>query len=398
MSEKVTTAPLQRGNKTGERLLKYKGARSMKTNNNLITKEFEGQEIAFRTNEVTGVSEVRIDEVAKFCGWTRIETKKGIEYFSVIWHRVNKHLEELGFAHKCAKGDFIPEYVMYALIGKAKNENATKFMLWVGQVLVQLRTTGVVITETATEEAINFEIKYGTYRIRKTFTNSNNLKADYEEFKELAKENKLSGAERAKRTSIIFDAVNTRYLKELPNLKGSEMLLIQELLTDIARDKNKLDNKVNGGQKAGQTKLINQCKDYIQQQEEYINYYLPKQDEFNVINYHGFTENCIYGSTDEAGNLRFSKSYNIWRSKFPKYEIQIDETIDFSRPVHLYMYFDIMDKFDVSNMQKSFVDMLCLCYGVDDKYIQTTCMLNEYVEDYADGKIYYCLKQGEWEQ
>ena len=41
-----------------------------------------------------------------------------------------------------AKGDFIPEYIMYALIGKAKNEKATQFMLWVGQVLTEIRATG----------------------------------------------------------------------------------------------------------------------------------------------------------------------------------------------------------------------------------------------------------------
>jgi hypothetical protein len=34
-------------------------------------------------------------------------------------------------------------------------------MLWVGQILVQLRTTGVVITASATSEAIDFEKKYG---------------------------------------------------------------------------------------------------------------------------------------------------------------------------------------------------------------------------------------------
>lgn len=58
-----------------------------------------------------------------------IEEKKGIEYHSVIWHRVSKYLSELGFAHFCAKGDFIPEYVMYALIGKSKSEKVTNIIL-----------------------------------------------------------------------------------------------------------------------------------------------------------------------------------------------------------------------------------------------------------------------------
>jgi len=45
---------------------------------------------------------------------------------------VNEFLDELEFSQEVAKGDFIREYIMYALIGKAKNEKATKFMLWVG--------------------------------------------------------------------------------------------------------------------------------------------------------------------------------------------------------------------------------------------------------------------------
>ena len=43
------------------------------------------------------------------------------------------------------KGDFIPENIMYPLIGMAdmtKNNKARDFMLWVGQVLTEIRTTG----------------------------------------------------------------------------------------------------------------------------------------------------------------------------------------------------------------------------------------------------------------
>lgn len=110
----------------------------------IIKKEFEGQEVAFR--ETDGVSEVRIDEVAKFCGWEKIEIKNGKEYKSLRMATVNGFLKELGFDNKLAKGDFIPEYIMYALIGKAKNDRATKFMLWVGQILVEIRKHGAYIS------------------------------------------------------------------------------------------------------------------------------------------------------------------------------------------------------------------------------------------------------------
>lgn len=141
------------------------------SNKEIITKEFNGVDVAFKN--IGGESYVRIDEVAKFCGWTRIT--KGKEY--IRWERVNEMAKTLGCPF-VGKGDFIKEQQMYMLIAKANNPKALKFMQWVAEVLTQLRKTGVVITDKATYEAIDFEKKFGKYRIRKTFTNSENLRKD----------------------------------------------------------------------------------------------------------------------------------------------------------------------------------------------------------------------------
>jgi len=79
----------------------------------------------FRENAITEQSEERIDEVAKFCGWTRMKGKK--EY--LMWDRVNVYLNNSGFPQMCGKDDYIPEHIMYALIGKAKSVKATR--LWI---------------------------------------------------------------------------------------------------------------------------------------------------------------------------------------------------------------------------------------------------------------------------
>ena len=92
-------------------------------NNELIKQNYEGEEVVFKIEN--GVSYVRINEVAKFCGWTQKDVKNGKEYTSIKMSRVNRYLEELGFDHKCTKEDFIPEYIMYSLVGKANNEKAT---------------------------------------------------------------------------------------------------------------------------------------------------------------------------------------------------------------------------------------------------------------------------------
>lgn len=116
----------------------------------LLTKEFEGHEVVFRKNATTGEPEVRIDEVAKFCGWTRF-AKSGNEV--IQWSRMNGYLEDLSYT-QVRMGDFIPEYIMYPLIGKAKNSRATEFMMWVGKVMVEIRVNGGYISNNATEEQV----------------------------------------------------------------------------------------------------------------------------------------------------------------------------------------------------------------------------------------------------
>ena len=103
---------------------------------NLITREYNGVEVHFEI--IDGESYVAIEDVARFCGWTDI--KNGKEY--IRWNRVNGHLKELGVSPQVEKNYFIPEYIMYPLIGKAKNEQSTQFMLWVGKVIAEIRQNG----------------------------------------------------------------------------------------------------------------------------------------------------------------------------------------------------------------------------------------------------------------
>jgi len=228
-----------------------------------IEKEFNGVQVEFRLNNTTGVSEVRIDEVARFCGWTRI-ANSGNE--TIRWDRINEYLKELGVPTS-GHGDFIPEYIMYPLIGKANNEKATQFMLWVGQTLMELRTKGCVILDSATDETIDFEKKFGAYRIRKTFANTNDIIGDYNQFSELSKiewkAKHLNNDQRIKLCDIICDTLETRLADNMGSLKGSEMLSIREIITDIKDDIIKLGNNKHGGFKAGQTKHIKKLEDKL---------------------------------------------------------------------------------------------------------------------------------------
>lgn len=104
-------------------------------NKQIITRDYEGSEVKFEL--INGESYVSIEDIARFCGWTQV--KNGKEY--VKWDMVNEFLSDLN-SPQAGKDDFIPEYIMYPLIGKAKNEKATKFMLWVGKTISEIRQTG----------------------------------------------------------------------------------------------------------------------------------------------------------------------------------------------------------------------------------------------------------------
>ena len=75
----------------------------------------------------------------------------------------------------------INESGLYDLIFSSELDSAKAFRKWVtGEVLPTLRRSGVYITESATQEAINFESKYGKNKIRKTFRETNNLEETWQ--------------------------------------------------------------------------------------------------------------------------------------------------------------------------------------------------------------------------
>ena len=86
---------------------------------------------------------VNAEDTARGFGWIQVETKGDKIYSTIKWARMNKFIKELGFDHKCTKGDFIPESLFYLLGMKAKNEVAQEFQKWIAiEVIPQIRRTG----------------------------------------------------------------------------------------------------------------------------------------------------------------------------------------------------------------------------------------------------------------
>jgi len=83
--------------------------------------------------------------VARSLGFT--ETKDGKEY--IRWRTINGYLKGK-VSQDVAKGDFIPESMVYKLAFKASNETAEKFQDWLAiEVIPQIRKTGSYSIDTS---------------------------------------------------------------------------------------------------------------------------------------------------------------------------------------------------------------------------------------------------------
>lgn len=350
------------------------------------------------------MSEVQIDSVAKFCGWTRT-AKSGNE--SIRWERVNGFLQELSVP-TCGHGDFIPEYVMYALIGKAKNEKATKFMLWVGQVLVEIRKHGAYISNNEDCVDQNY-IKYTYGQLKNTFTNCpiENLTEAYEDCMEWNKQNKTripyakNSKKRSDATHTISDSkimtmqkiISTLEDRNLSLCEGNKFGLIAEVDNTIKQIKDNIKiqhNKSNGAKIANKTKKINKL-------QEEIDYHNPSIDDFLEIPIHAYSSNYMYESYVYNGKIcnRKSDGYKKWIESFPN-DLVLDcfSEIDLNKPTILWLKFDAIPKFDKDNLVKSIQDQIVRALGFsDDNNIELgSVKINNKVNSYSEGKIYILLK------
>lgn len=109
--------------------------------------------------EKDGTAYLKLENVARGLGFMR--NKNGKDY--VMWDRVEKYLNELGF-HTCVENgiqtcwhdDFIPENIFYRLAMKAKNETAEKFQAKVAdEIIPSIRKHGIYATDNVIDNILN---------------------------------------------------------------------------------------------------------------------------------------------------------------------------------------------------------------------------------------------------
>jgi len=372
-------------------------------NNNVLTKIYEDQEVAFREG-ISG-SEVRIDEVARFCGWTEI-AKSGNE--CIKWARVNKHLADLGASTLVSTGDFIPEYIMYPLIGKASNNRATQFMIWVGKVLTEIRQNGAYVSKDITEEQEMKLDKYSTNKkIRNTFRicNIESIELEYKECM-IYHKNK-DGKEKNNIQNLIIKSLKDRKQILIDNGKGSFALVLAEVISIIGKKQKETGNKSRGQTISYKNKIISKQLQIIDDKEEALNslenriaILNPSLSEYMCLNVHGMSENYLYQTvvSDYTGkNITVkTNTYNNWIRNFPSHQLIPKEELDvnWDMPIVVYIKFDCLAKFDKQNLLKSAFDQIITReYGEDDCIIDKIIVeKNMDVENYKDGKIYCYIR------
>ena len=349
-------------------------------------------------------------DIAEALGYKRPSDAIAQHCKHTVKHRI---VDNTGFEQPM---NIIPESDVYRLIIKSKLPEAEKFEEWVmEEVLPQLRMSGVYITESATQESIDYQSLYGKNRIYNTFLNTVDLEAEYQRFYEMSKAERkarhINNDIRITCSKIIQKAIADRMALSLTEVPASKLLAMKELSEQIQVDITKLSNKANGGFKAHMTKTIksqqqqlqfmetellearNQYEELEHLYEEHMNIQEQGEDvELIEIEYYGFSNNDMYDYID--GKVRRTQKYNNWIKHFPTHTIDtLSEDVDFDKPMACELYFDHGQRYDVHNFIKPMLDMIARANGKDDKNIRkVSCVTNEFVDDHwKDGRIYIKL-------
>ena len=178
----------------------------------------------------------------------------------------------------------------------------------------------------------------------------------------------------------------TLNIKFLPYLS-----LVLHNKDEMLIEKNKLQNRMNGGQKASKTKEIKVLKEKLEEAT-------PSDDKFKMIEFHPFTVNRMYAIKKsflfgEPINVK-SNAYKVWLKKFPREQLSGFENVNWNKDVYLYVRMKARFGIDADNCIKSFQDILSKyynngqdnCVQIKEIIIEANCL------DFEDGYIKFYIR------
>lgn len=371
--------------------------------NNLMI--FEGKNV----NMIIGENNEPLFElysVGQALGYTTTSNGKQYPHKSRI-DKIVTNADIEPFVHDCTK--YLDEDMIYDFLFEAKTPIAKNFRKWVKEVLTTIRKNGAYVAENITDKQQELLVKYGAPRFRKdTFLNTpvEQLEVAYKECMEYHK--KKAAPERIRIEKEIVSTLEEREKKALINGSAPLALMIKTEISKIQKRMTERSNRSYGTRLAQSNKKLNAANIQLEEAYNFIDKIMPAPEEYYCLNLHGFSVNAQYEPdvnefgmirTDWSGKSRFRRSdaYNKWLAKFQE-EIEKLEGLNynFENGVDIYLYFDHMSKFDCHNFHKSVFDALSRHFNVDDKYFHLKgCDTSYYVNDYSEGKIYFCIRERE---
>lgn len=306
--------------------------------------------------------------------------------------RINKTVEDAEISTVVHNGQqYLTEEQLYDFMLECKTDNCKPFKKWIThEVLPEIRKTGCYITESCTDEAIDFNRVYGKRRIRKSIRESKDLRKLFEDYIELSAIERVAGRltnkDRINTLDIMADELECKMANEAINMRGSELLAIRELLTDIANEKTRLSNKYNGGIKGGMTRRITALEAENKELRDMVSF----EPDWKLISQHGFSNNYHLEYDPLLKRMVRTKAYKIWLKNFDYSDFR-ELNCDINRPMAIYLHFGKLEKFDVQNLQKSVIDVIAEYYGFNDNLIVETYTTCDTVNSYEEGYIYFDL-------
>lgn len=292
---------------------------------------------------------------------------------------------------------YLTESQLYDFMFEAHTDKCKPFRKWVtNEVLPTIRKTGCYITESAVEESIDYQSKYGIRRIRKTFNESTDPRKTYEEYIELSKveskAKRINNKDRIKASKIIIDTLQDKIANEVQLMRPSELLGIQELVVDIQDDIIKLNNKRNGGLRSSITKKMNELEDKYTELYEDFN---MEDANYYEIPVHPFSNNYQYTYNVNTHKPVKTDVYVKWIDKLHLDQCLPTEypNLDTNKPIKISLGYICKPNFDTSNFSKSIIDEISKYYNFNDSLItEVRAKRIDTCQEYYDGRIYIKLE------
>lgn len=241
-------------------------------------------------------------------------------------------------------------------------------------------------------QEVNYQLKYGKYRLPRTFRESTDLRATYEEYATLSKlerdAHRIDNEGRIRNCKAILDIIETRIAENLTHMRGSEVLALRELALDVQADITKLSNKRNSGIKSAMTKQICLLTEENEQLKNQL--YIEDEDEYFLILSHPFS--CNYQYSYSNNGIVKSAAYYRWINNLHLEEFLPPAEcldVDFTKPLRITLLYGHKEGMDTSNFGKSIIDQLSEYWQFNDELaIEVIQSLHSYVDSYNEGYIY----------